>query len=121
MTSRSASAPATARLRYAGSRAVRPASGQAAVHTDATAVLAFNDLLAIGILERLVERGLRVPANMSVMRCDDIFGADAPHPRHPHLSPKPIPPATGQFWVGGSAPARSKGAIAGRPRSDRCG
>ena len=65
---------------------MRSASGQAAVHTDATAVLAFNDLRAIGSLERLVERGLRVPANMSVVRCDDILGADATPPSPPPSS-----------------------------------
>jgi LacI family repressor for deo operon, udp, cdd, tsx, nupC, and nupG len=56
------------------------AAADAAVHADATAVLAFNDLLAIGMLKRLAERGLRVPADMSVVGCDDIFGADFCHP-----------------------------------------
>jgi DNA-binding LacI/PurR family transcriptional regulator len=56
------------------------AAADAAVHAGATAVLAFNDLLAIGILKRLAERGLRVPADVSVVGCDDIFGADFCHP-----------------------------------------
>jgi LacI family transcriptional regulator, repressor for deo operon, udp, cdd, tsx, nupC, and nupG len=56
------------------------AAADAAVHTGATAVLAFNDLVAIGILKRLAERGLRVPDDMSVLGCDDIFGSDFCHP-----------------------------------------
>jgi LacI family transcriptional regulator len=42
---------------------------------DATAWVAFNDLLAIGILQRLGQRGITVPEEMSVIGCDDIFGA----------------------------------------------
>jgi LacI family transcriptional regulator len=38
--------------------------------------VAFNDLLAIGMLTRLRERGVRVPDDLSVVGCDDIFGAD---------------------------------------------
>lgn len=45
-----------------------------------TAVLAFNDLLALGILARLAERGVAVPGEVSVVGCDDIFGADFAHP-----------------------------------------
>jgi LacI family transcriptional regulator len=56
------------------------------VHTGATAVLAFNDLLAIGILKRLAERGLRVPADISVVGGDDIFGADFCHPARTTLT-----------------------------------
>jgi LacI family repressor for deo operon, udp, cdd, tsx, nupC, and nupG len=56
------------------------AAADAAVHAGATAVLAFNDLLAIGMLHRLAERGLHVPGDISVVGCDDIFGADFCHP-----------------------------------------
>jgi DNA-binding LacI/PurR family transcriptional regulator len=56
------------------------AVADAAVHAGATAVLAFNDLVAIGILRRLAERGLHVPGDISVVGCDDIFGADFCHP-----------------------------------------
>jgi DNA-binding LacI/PurR family transcriptional regulator len=56
------------------------AAADAAVHAGATAVLAFNDLLAIGMLQRLAERGLHVPGDISVVGCDDIFGADFCHP-----------------------------------------
>ena len=41
-----------------------------------TAVVAFNDLLAIGVLRRLRELGVDVPGQVSVLGCDDIFGAD---------------------------------------------
>jgi len=45
-----------------------------------TAVLAFNDLVAIGILQRLSQRGVRVPEDLSVVGCDDTFGADFCNP-----------------------------------------
>lgn len=44
--------------------------------TEATACVAFNDLLAIGMLQRLRRRGVSVPGDLSVVGCDDIFGAD---------------------------------------------
>jgi LacI family transcriptional regulator, repressor for deo operon, udp, cdd, tsx, nupC, and nupG len=47
-----------------------------AIMQGAKAVVAFNDLLAIGALRRFIERGLRVPEDISVLGCDDIFGAD---------------------------------------------
>ncbi|MGC9665141.1 LacI family DNA-binding transcriptional regulator [Planosporangium sp. 12N6] len=56
------------------------AAADAVVNTGATACLVFNDLLAIGVLTRLRERGIRVPADVSVVGCDDIFGADFCHP-----------------------------------------
>jgi LacI family transcriptional regulator, repressor for deo operon, udp, cdd, tsx, nupC, and nupG len=52
------------------------AAADAAIMEGATAVVAFNDLLAIGALRRFVGRGLRVPEDVSVLGCDDIFGAD---------------------------------------------
>ena len=42
--------------------------------------MVFNDLLAIGMLTRLRERGVRVPADISVVGCDDIFGAEFCNP-----------------------------------------
>jgi DNA-binding LacI/PurR family transcriptional regulator len=45
-------------------------------HPGATAVLAYNDLVAIGAMERLAERGVRVPGDLSLVGCDDVFGAD---------------------------------------------
>lgn len=52
------------------------AAADALVVTGATACVAFNDLLAIGVLQRLRQRGIQVPTDMSVVGCDDIFGAD---------------------------------------------
>lgn len=51
------------------------AAADAAVGTGATAVVAHNDLLAIGVLKRLIERGIGVPDEMSVVGFDDIFAA----------------------------------------------
>lgn len=50
------------------------AAADAAVHSGVTACIVFNDLIAIGMLQRLRERGLRVPEDMSIVGCDDIFG-----------------------------------------------
>ncbi|KQY21818.1 LacI family transcriptional regulator [Cellulomonas sp. Root485] len=56
------------------------AAADACLHADVTAVLAFDDLLAFGILDRLAERGIDVPGAMSVVGCDDVFGADLVRP-----------------------------------------
>jgi DNA-binding LacI/PurR family transcriptional regulator len=40
--------------------------------TGATAVLAYNDLVAVGILSRLSELGIAVPEQLSVVGFDDI-------------------------------------------------
>lgn len=50
------------------------------VNSGATACIVFNDLIAIGMLNRLRERGISVPDQMSVVGCDDIFGADFCNP-----------------------------------------
>lgn len=52
------------------------AAADAVLVTGATAVVAHNDLLAIGVLRRLAERGVHVPERISVVGYDDIFGAD---------------------------------------------
>jgi DNA-binding LacI/PurR family transcriptional regulator len=52
------------------------AAADAVLNTGATACIAFNDLLAIGMLARFRERGVAVPADLSIVGCDDIFGAD---------------------------------------------
>ncbi|MET0863941.1 MAG: LacI family DNA-binding transcriptional regulator [Nakamurella sp.] len=48
--------------------------------SGASALIAFNDLLAIGALQRLEGRGIPVPGEISVVGYDDIFGADFCHP-----------------------------------------
>jgi DNA-binding LacI/PurR family transcriptional regulator len=45
-----------------------------------TALVAFNDLLAIGVLQRLQHLGIEVPGEVSVVGFDDIFGSDFCHP-----------------------------------------
>ena len=45
-----------------------------------TALVAFNDLLAIGVLQRLQHLGIDVPGYVSVVGFDDIFGSDFCHP-----------------------------------------
>lgn len=55
-------------------------AADAVLNTGATACISFNDLIAIGMLARFSERGVRVPDDISVIGCDDIFGADFCHP-----------------------------------------
>lgn len=56
------------------------AAADAVVASGATGVLVFNDLLAFGVLARLRERGVDVPGELSVVGCDDVFGADLVRP-----------------------------------------
>ncbi|MBX9246351.1 LacI family DNA-binding transcriptional regulator [Actinotalea ferrariae] len=42
------------------------------IASGATAVLAYNDLLALGLLERLRQRGVRVPEDLSVVGVDNV-------------------------------------------------
>ena len=51
-------------------------AADAALAEGVTAVIAFNDLIAIGMLLRLAERGVSVPRELSIMGFDDIFGAN---------------------------------------------
>jgi DNA-binding LacI/PurR family transcriptional regulator len=44
--------------------------------SGASAVFAYNDLLAIGLMQELIARSVRVPGDMSVIGFDNIFGAD---------------------------------------------
>ena len=43
-----------------------------ALATDATAVVAFNDAIGLGILARMSSRGMKVPQDLSIVSCDDI-------------------------------------------------
>jgi DNA-binding LacI/PurR family transcriptional regulator len=56
------------------------AAAEVGLSSAATALVAFNDLLAIGVLQRLERRGINVPGQLSVVGFDDIFGADFCHP-----------------------------------------
>jgi len=48
------------------------AAAEAVAASGASAVLAYNDLMAIGLLDGLHGLGLRVPADLSVVGIDDI-------------------------------------------------
>jgi DNA-binding LacI/PurR family transcriptional regulator len=52
------------------------AAADVGLGSGATALVAFNDLLAIGILQRLRRRNVDVPGAISVVGHDDVFGAD---------------------------------------------
>lgn len=45
-----------------------------------TAVIAYNDLMAIGLMRRLHALGARIPADVSVLGFDNIFAADLVSP-----------------------------------------
>ena len=53
---------------------------EAVLTSGVTGVLAFNDLLAIGILQAFIESGVAVPEEVSIVGFDDIFGADLTAP-----------------------------------------
>jgi LacI family transcriptional regulator len=57
------------------------AAADGALHTGATAIIAHNDLLAIGVVLRLAERSVKVPADVSVVGFDNIFAADLCTPK----------------------------------------
>jgi LacI family transcriptional regulator len=46
-----------------------------------TAVLAYNDLMAIGLMRAAQESGLDVPGELSIIGFDDIFGSDFTSPQ----------------------------------------
>jgi Transcriptional regulators len=49
--------------------------------TSATAVVAYNDEVAVGVVNRLADRGLRVPDDLSVVGFDDTSLAEMVTPR----------------------------------------
>ena len=52
------------------------AAADGALHSGATALVAHNDLLAIGVVQRLRQRSVRVPDDVSVVGFDDIFASN---------------------------------------------
>ncbi|GAB3083171.1 LacI family DNA-binding transcriptional regulator [Nocardioides zeae] len=65
---------------YTPTFASGPAAADAVLAAGATAVVAHNDILAIGVMTRLADRGVVVPDQVSVVGFDDIFGSDFCHP-----------------------------------------
>lgn len=45
-----------------------------------TAVISYNDLMAIGFMKEAVNRGIRIPEDISVIGFDNIFGSDFTSP-----------------------------------------
>ena len=56
------------------------AAADAALRTGATGLVAHNDLLAIGVVQRLQGRGVLVPDDISVVGYDDMFVARVCNP-----------------------------------------
>ena len=56
------------------------AAADIALASGATAVIAYNDLVALGLLSRLGVRGVAVPDDFSVVGCDDIATSAMTHP-----------------------------------------
>ncbi len=56
------------------------AAADAVLTSGATAVVCHNDMLAIGLMRRLADRGVDIPRDLSVAGFDDIFGADFCNP-----------------------------------------
>jgi LacI family transcriptional regulator len=50
------------------------------IASGVTAVVAYNDLMAIGLLGAAKERGVEVPGRLSIIGFDDIFGSDFTSP-----------------------------------------
>lgn len=65
---------------YAPSTAAGVAAADAVLLSQATGVIFFNDILALGALRRFEQLGIDVPAQMSVVGCDDSFGSLATRP-----------------------------------------
>lgn len=62
------------------------AAADLVVATGATAVIGFNDLVALGILSQLHQRGVRVPADVSVVGFDNVLVAGSTYPALTTLS-----------------------------------
>ncbi|GAA4783475.1 LacI family DNA-binding transcriptional regulator [Microbacterium gilvum] len=66
--------------RYQPTLANGAAAADAVVLTRATACIFFNDVLAIGALDRFHRLGVTIPDDLSVVGCDDIFGSSFSSP-----------------------------------------
>jgi LacI family transcriptional regulator len=56
------------------------AAADLALASGATAVIAYNDIVALGLMSRLAARDVAVPAGISVLGCDDIPMSAMTHP-----------------------------------------
>jgi LacI family transcriptional regulator len=65
---------------YLPTLAGAPAAADAVLSSGATAVVCHNDMLAIGMMRRLADRGRSVPDDVSVVGFDNVFGSDFCHP-----------------------------------------
>ena len=61
---------------HEGGRAV----AETVLGSGATAAIAFDDLVAQGLMAGLADRGVRVPVDFSVVGCDDVIGATTSPP-----------------------------------------
>ena len=74
---REAAAPLGLQTRRIGPYPPTVAGGErAASEVTGTAVLAYNDLVAIGLIRTLTARGVRIPGDVSVIGFDNIFAAE---------------------------------------------
>ena len=80
----------------------------AARDAGATAVIAFNDLVALGLMTRLRELGVDVPGDLSIAGFDDVPMASFATPRLTSMS-VPRGEIGGQVW------ARLRTLISGGP------
>lgn len=91
---------------------------QAALHflglnPPPTAIVCSNDMMAVGVLRVMAERGIRVPRDMSVIGFDDIHLAEFVNPPLTtiRMSRQELARAAfrglEQLWAGGSAVSRS--------------
>lgn len=73
-----------------------------AIASGATAVVAFNDLLALGIIDRLIQRGVRVPEDLSVSGFDNVSAATyvRPHLTTVNASRMPMGRAAVDLLIG---------------------
>jgi DNA-binding LacI/PurR family transcriptional regulator len=56
------------------------AATDATLASDVTAVIAYNDLMALGLIQTLASRGIEVPQQVSVVGIDDIPTSAMVHP-----------------------------------------